>query len=306
MANYYCADAGSENCPCVLAEDDQCYQCGKLAGGDCNECLWTGVCIYSRYLEEGKEHTGNRSEMVYKILHEKNYGQDCKVLILKTDKGMAQQCSRPGSFLFLRREDLGREYDMPVSVLKAIPNEEQIHVAIGRAGVKSKPFWNLKQRRLKVRGIYRSGIEGLSELKKECKETVIFAKGVATAPIVNILSGYKEELGLQKIKVYIDTAGINMDFIKEYFGFLPIETIKIMDFKEDMEQLKIMVSNEKAKGNNIMVMTSPYYISQLGKIGKKIIRPNNYNMCCGEGICGACSYTDMKGVTVRKCKVIDK
>ena len=33
-----------------------------------------------------------------------------------------------------------------------------------------------------------------------------------------------------------------------------------------------------------------------------LLLPNHANICCGIGICGACSETDGDGVTVRKCK----
>lgn len=64
--------------------------------------------------------------------------------------------------------------------------------------------------------------------------------------------------------------------------------------------------NNTGKNPNIFLMVSPYYkdiiINKCGFDENDIIAPNHANMCCGEGICGACSYTDKDGVTVRRCK----
>ena len=57
---------------------------------------------------------------------------------------------------------------------------------------------------------------------------------------------------------------------------------------------------------NMMFMTSPYFVQRISEEAqipmRQIIFPNHANMCCGEGICGACSHTDNDGTTVRACK----
>lgn len=60
---------------------------------------------------------------------------------------------------------------------------------------------------------------------------------------------------------------------------------------------------------NVFLMVSPYFLGRLTELldidKREIIAPNHVNMCCGEGICGACSHTDAQGVTVRGCKCFD-
>ena len=42
-----CIDAGSEFCPCHLAESGECILCSQLQGSHFCDCLnWKGVCIY--------------------------------------------------------------------------------------------------------------------------------------------------------------------------------------------------------------------------------------------------------------------
>ena len=62
------------------------------------------------------------------------------------------------------------------------------------------------------------------------------------------------------------------------------------------------------KRPNLLLMVSPYYVERILKLTglskNRMITPNHSNMCCGEGCCGSCSYTDKDGITVRMCKCI--
>ena len=78
-----------------------------------------------------------------------------------------------------------------------------------------------------------------------------------------------------------------------------------VDLAEDED--KILEAIDEAI--QVMLLTSPYYTERfLGMRPERkndIITANHANMCCGAGICGACSYTDKDGVTVRRCRCID-
>lgn len=58
--------------------------------------------------------------------------------------------------------------------------------------------------------------------------------------------------------------------------------------------------------DRIAILASDYYIAKLAEKFKippdKLIFSNNFRMCCGEGICGACSHTDASGNTYKMCK----
>jgi len=59
---------------------------------------------------------------------------------------------------------------------------------------------------------------------------------------------------------------------------------------------------EEGGYDTLIVLASDYYIEEIGKILKIDARSNNFRLCCGEGICGACSYTDDFGRTFKMCK----
>ena len=56
----------------------------------------------------------------------------------------------------------------------------------------------------------------------------------------------------------------------------------------------------------IFLLTSDYYIKRLSAAMKippeKLVFCNNFHLCCGEGICGACGHVDAAGNLHRMCK----
>ena len=52
-----------------------------------------------------------------------------------------------------------------------------------------------------------------------------------------------------------------------------------------------------------LIHISPYYADQIEAAADGgVVRPNSGNLCCGEGVCGACAYDDEAGKTVHRCK----
>ena len=132
-----CVDAGREGCPCELAEYGACPVCAKLAGGTCDDCSFPGSCIYSLYVQNGRKQVAGRRERLMQVETVKTYSEDFKVLVIKAEKGFCQKAQTAGAYVFVRAEGESRWHDMPVSVLKAEPEEERIHLGISRCGVKS-------------------------------------------------------------------------------------------------------------------------------------------------------------------------
>ena len=61
---------------------------------------------------------------------------------------------------------------------------------------------------------------------------------------------------------------------------------------------------------NVFVLASDYYIGAIKDAlnipEEKLIYSNNFHMCCGEGICGACSHVDKNGNISKMCKCRQK
>ena len=58
--------------------------------------------------------------------------------------------------------------------------------------------------------------------------------------------------------------------------------------------------------DRIFLFTSDYYIKRLSAVMKippeKLVFCNNFHLCCGEGICGACGHVDADGNLRKMCK----
>ena len=162
-----CADAGTVNCPCHLAEYGQCIVCSRLGGsgtadtgprqsetpGSC-DCQWQGMCIYNEYLQnnlcikdgdpEGQNAhvdrgTGERRcSRLCKIQKIKWFDDDLAVMRISVPRGMAEKASLPGSFVFVREPDTECCFDLPVSVMRSDYEESAIEIAVKVMGPKSK------------------------------------------------------------------------------------------------------------------------------------------------------------------------
>lgn len=58
--------------------------------------------------------------------------------------------------------------------------------------------------------------------------------------------------------------------------------------------------------DRIFLLASDYYIKRLSAVMKippeKLVFCNNFHLCCGEGICGACGHVDAEGNLRKMCK----
>lgn len=201
---------------------------------------------------------------------------------------------------------------MPVSVLKAEPEEERIHLGISRCGVKSASILHAAERsgnfgmKIWVRGVYYNGLRGLAALRENAEKAVVFVKGIAAAPFRNFLDGgSRYTKWLSDMRIYADLDKVGYDFFYDYFGDLPAESVEIRSFAEDCMG-EARDESGAFENANVLALTSPYYADLIQKAAEqKVVRPADANFCCGEGTCGACTCTDENGKTVHRCKMRD-
>lgn len=308
MGNKSCFDVGSASCPCALGKWGKCPVCGKVGRNEgrtseCELCSWQGCCVYTLYEQNGRQTASVRQTLSCRIEEVKHYLPEFKVFVIKADKGFCQKASAVGSSVFVRPQECENHYDMPITVLKSEPGKGLLHLAVCGCGPKSREVLALQRGDLlSVRGIYRNALTGLENISKNAGQTVIYGKGSAVASLRNLLDDpllglFGESKG--KVQLYMDLDKITFDFFEEYFGDFPVERIQITDFAKD----GLTVIHKEVDNANIIALTSPYYADCIEEItGKKIVRPVLGNLCCGEGVCGACSLDMGKGETVHRCK----
>lgn len=299
-----CIDAGRENCPCALAEAGSCLVCGRLSGGGCEDCSWQGTCIYTLYEQNGRRLIKGRQERLLPIEEVRVYGEQFHVFVLRADRGFCQKAQTAGAYVFAKPESADSWYGMPISVLKAEPDKGLIHLGVCSCGPKSAGILR-ETEYLSVRGVYYNALSGLGHLRADGEKTVVFAKGIALAPLRNFLDGGSRYAArLSDLQLYVDLDKVGQDFFQDYFGDLPAKAVQIRQFlKEGLCPPEERERLERRPAGNVFALTSPYYVRRIQHIcGEEVVRPTEGNMCCGEGVCGACTCNDEEGRTLHRCK----
>lgn len=310
MNDKKCIDMGSAYCPCALGLSGKCIVCRKMNGGSCADCSWQGVCIKIIAEQNSLVSEKFRREQKLKILEQKNYTNTLKTFVLEAPLGFCQKASKAGAYIFVRRPGAEKLFDLPVSVLKSEPLQGRIHIAINGCGPKSLDVFKSSDE-LCVRGVYFNGLAGLAELTEfaepagcslsescEMPGAVVYAKGIAIAPLNNLAECLKPIAHL-----YVDMTKINEDFFYEYFGWIDASKCVITDFRTNQNIFE--ETYDLTSDSRVAALVSPYYVKLIKKqfIGH-LITPAAGNFCCGEGVCGACSFDDAEGNSVHRCKAV--
>lgn len=309
--NIDCIDSGTENCPCYLAATGDCLICSRLQGKEYCDCLWKGVCIYNEFIQNNQKINNPRKDFTSKIVSKKQYLDDLYVMTLDVGRGFALKSAIPGSYLFLQAPDYKNYYQTPISIMHTDTENGFITVLIKSISAKTKAIC-AQNDKLVVRGVYRGGISGMSTITGRFSRIIpdskvlILTKGVGFAPAINFLDWAGPDT---ESEIIIDEDKICSQVIWDYLQPSTADKVLIKSFPDYLNSSL----TEKIKEENysaIVVLASDYYIEEMRKIIMELPEPpafvysNNANICCGEGICGACSCVDPDGTIHKKCKCL--
>jgi len=332
-----CADVGTVNCPCPLADTGDCLICSRLAGKDECSCEWAGVCIHNEYIQNGSVIRGARENTQVDILKKIWYGKEALVIVLKVSRGFALWAARPGSFVFVTPVGRSEISNVPISVMRADPEKGELFIAIRMISAKTKAIAG-EEKSLLLRGVYRNGLlgRGLEGLREDCadrksdrKKWLVITRGMGFAPAVNLTAAAAEHVDMDFI---VDTDKVGDDIVMDYLQKNADSDkdcrcgAQISFRKASLEQaVKKMNLQRGGTGiwrerrnsvvpegfnaevyDRIILLTSDYYIKALSEYMRipphKLVYSNNFRMCCGEGICGACGHIDSRGNVSKMCK----
>ena len=358
--NPICADVGTRNCPCPLAETGDCLVCSRLSGARECSCRWAGVCVYNEYMQNGSMVRTKRKARSTGILQRLRQGDDLLMLQLRVPRGFALEASRPGSFLFLKPPGAPEMTSVPVSVMAADVEHESLWVILKIISAKTKALAACEDF-LEMRGIYRSGllgkgVAGMLDLHDPGisvrKRWLILTKGVGFAPAVNLI---RWAAGRIDIHVIADPEKVGDDVIRQQFRAWRPEGHRSEGgrFRLEFQSLAKLLEQPAAASplqqtdsiapalpatarhtsgsiatalhtsgshdpdlnapclqqtdyDRIFLLASDYYIKRLSSVMKippeKLVFCNNFHLCCGEGICGACGHVDAEGNLRKMCK----
>ncbi|KAB3532543.1 sulfide/dihydroorotate dehydrogenase-like FAD/NAD-binding protein [Alkaliphilus pronyensis] len=297
-----CIDAGSEYCPCYLAEMNSCITCSRLRGKDYCDCNWPGLCIYQEFhfLNQKKKNIREARETL--IIDKEIIEKNIIIFTLEVPHSLARQLKQPGSYIFIRNKDLEGFFDIPISIMDANEHSNYIKIAVEIQGVKTQAIKEVNDSLL-IRGPYWNGIFGLENLKKaKGKSCLIIARGIAQAPAILTIKHLLHNNNI--IDVIVDKASSNINLISEYTMANLLEDDINFYSREGQEKINLFLSMKKY--DLVFIGGSDYLQKNLFKnlnlSEMKIVVTNNNELCCGEGICGACVVYDAGGIPIRSCK----
>ncbi|AKL95336.1 hypothetical protein CACET_c18880 [Clostridium aceticum] len=299
---WQCIDAGSDYCPCYLAETMDCITCSHLKGKEFCDCDWRGVCIYQSFTFEGNRKKDPRVDFHAEIVERKELGDKIIVFTLRVPHSFARQVNQPGSYIFIRNKDFGQYFDIPISVMYVDGQKDLIKIAVEIHGVKTKTIKNVEDS-MSIRGPYWNGVFGLEHLKQaQNANCLIVTRGIAQAPAI-LVTNYLLRNN-NAIDVLIDQGSTDYNFIEE---FCKVKNLGKCDLYEPEGIELLQEIMDKKSYDLIFIGASDYLqkrlydsVEELKK--KKVVTTNNNEICCGEGICGSCTIYDMNGIPIRTCK----
>jgi NAD(P)H-flavin reductase len=307
-----CIDAGTEYCPCKLAEHGQCIICSQCQGKVFCDCLnWKGVCIYQEFYNNSKKAKEGRRTYDCIIKDLTNYENNLIIIKFNAPHKLALDLAKPGSYIFIRTD--GNSYfDIPISIMNSDIENDIITIAIEIRGIKTTKLLNTKaNENIVIRGPYWNGVFGIKNiLAQKEKKALVLARGIGLAPMIPVLK--KLITQNNELQVIIDKSPFNVNFVKDILEYYKINASENMLFDQGKlsDYAKVIIRDAlndgvdyiHIAGADILTYNVINYLNELNRNDVSLSCCNNFKMCCGEGICGACTSRFSGHRVKRFCK----
>ena len=117
-----------------------------------------------------------------------------------------------------------------------------------------------------------------------------------------------------EVDLYVDTAPFSNNFIKDYVSNLDVsmKETNLLEKGKLSEEGKFIVRNSvmdkdisliHLAGADILTYSVIEYLDEIGRSDILLSCCNNFKMCCGEGVCGACTARFSGHRVKRFCKL---
>ena len=309
-----CIDAGTEFCPCHLAESGECILCSQLQGSHFCDCLnWKGVCIYQELHDNGNKAKEQRKTYTCKVCEKILYQDDVLLIKFEAPHKLAIDLARPGSFIFIRSEE-NVYFDVPISILESDIENDIISIMIEIRGIKTKKLLDIESEgNITIRGPYWNGVFGLKNIRKQQNnEALVIARGIGMAPMMPVIDRLVQNGN--KVTLILDKQPFKEVYVSEWLDKLNIvpQEMNLIEKGELSPEGKVAIKSI-VKSNNISLIhiagadiLTYSVIDFLDSLDRKDIDLsccNNFKMCCGEGVCGSCTARFSGHRVKRFCKV---
>ncbi|WP_461204386.1 sulfide/dihydroorotate dehydrogenase-like FAD/NAD-binding protein [Clostridium sp. DL1XJH146] len=306
-----CIDSGTEYCPCHLAESGECILCSQLSGKCFCDCVnWKGTCIYQEYAWNGYKAKEGRQQFKSKVVGKHYVNSNVILLSILVTNKLIKALLKPGAYVFVRNKNDEEYFNIPISIMDADAKRNIIKICIELKGVKTKNIGIINvNEEIIVKGPYWNGVFGLKHiLDSKDGNVVIISRGIGQAPAVPIMKRLYSEGN--KITLIYDGGNYEKCFINSYLELCNTDLIEINTLANNdiSKELKTLINNLIEKNNlNLIHCSGPDYLiyKLMNLINYRVNYSccNNAKMCCGEGVCGACTARYDGDVVKRLCKI---
>jgi len=294
-----CIDCGTEYCPCKLAESGECLVCSQCQGKTFCDCLnWKGVCVYQEFINNGNKAKEARKTYECLVTELIKFSNDLYMIKFRTTHKIALDLAKPGSYVFVRTEK-NNYFDIPISVMKSDIENDIVTIMIEIRGIKtSKIRETMVDENIIIRAPYWNGVFGLANINKQKQsKCLILSRGIGIAPMMPVLNKFlKNDC---EVKVVVDKSPFDDKILKSILEQFPtkieesdiLEKGKITDYAKIIikDLLKGGLRHIHVSGADILTYEVINYLHEIGRDDITLSCCNNFKICCGEGICGACT-----------------
>ena len=309
-----CIDAGTEFCPCHLAESNECILCSQLQGSCFCDCLnWNGVCIYHDFISNGSKAKEGRKTYNCLVTDKVLYEKDFLLIKFEVPHKLAIDLAKPGSYVFIRTNE-NIYFDVPISILEADVENNIISIMIEIRGIKTKKLLEIEVNgEITIRGPYWNGVFGIKNVNNQKdKEVLVIARGIGMAPMMPIVR--KLSLNNNNINMILDISPYKDNYVKDYLSKYDVKIKEevVIDKGDLSDEAKVLIKSyikEKGidyihiSGADILSVKLIEYLKSIDCEDVKLSCCNNSKMCCGEGICGSCTVRFSGRRVKRLCKL---
>ncbi|WP_297423720.1 sulfide/dihydroorotate dehydrogenase-like FAD/NAD-binding protein [Clostridium sp.] len=307
-----CIDAGTEYCPCKLAEYGQCIICSQCQGEVFCDCLnWKGVCIYQELYNNGFIAKDGRKTYNCNITEVIKYEKDLIIIKFNAPHKLVLDLVKPGSYIFIRTD--GNQYfDIPISIMNSDIENDIISIAVEIRGIKTAKLLNINaNQNIVIRGPYWNGVFGIKNiLAQNNSKALVLARGIGLAPMVPVIRKLISQGN--NVKVIIDKNPFNINFATELLNEYNVDLTEnsLLDKGNLSDRAKVQIKDAlkdgvqfiHIAGADILTYSVINYLNDIDRNDVTLSCCNNFKMCCGEGICGACTSRFSGHRVKRFCK----
>lgn len=307
-----CIDCGSEYCPCKLAESGQCLICSQCQGKKFCDCLnWKGVCVFQDFHNNNNKAKEGRRTYSCKVNKVKIYNNQIYMIKFKTPHKLALDLVKPGSYIFVKT-DKNNYFDIPISIMNSNVENDEVSILVEVKGIKTNKLSDIKEgKNIIIRGPYWNGVFGLRNIEKKKEgKALVLSRAIGIAPMVPVIKRLKMQNN--DVSVIIDESAIDSIAVKDIVEEYSIENRKMVILEKDRlsEYCRVVIKESLEKGADfihiagadILTYRVIAYLHEIGRDDVKLSCCNNFKMCCGEGICGACTVRYAGHKVRRYCK----